>query len=259
MASYTYCSEVGVSCPFAASALGYTPSLPVNATLLVIFSLMAGVQLIQGAVWKTWGFMTAIVLGSILEITGEIFWEIDLEYPAMESKRLECFFPTRIFSTNLLPFLLQTSGSVLAINAITTGRKPKTGTNLIIAGLFSQILAMVLFGIMCLEFGLRAHRDRYIIDPSTKRLRSSKRFKYFWVALAYAYVMIFIQCIYGVVELSGGFEGSLATNETMFISLEGLTILTAGYAMSLVHPGYVFEAKIKDDLKNLPEDEKNIL
>lgn len=71
MASYTNCFEVSEQCPATASALGYTPSLPANVTLLAIFGLIGIVQLIQGAAWKTWGFMTAFVLGSMIEIFGE--------------------------------------------------------------------------------------------------------------------------------------------------------------------------------------------
>jgi hypothetical protein len=71
MASYTNCFKVSAQCPVTASALGYDPSLPANATFLAVFSLVAVVQLIQGVVWKTWGFMTAFVLGSVLEIIGE--------------------------------------------------------------------------------------------------------------------------------------------------------------------------------------------
>ena len=72
MASYTNCFESSAQCPVTASALGYAPSLPANATLLAVFSLVAVVQLIQGVAWKTWGFMTTFVLGSIIEIIGEL-------------------------------------------------------------------------------------------------------------------------------------------------------------------------------------------
>ena len=70
MANYSNCFEVSAQCPDTASALGYTPSLPANVTLLGLFTVLAIVQLIQGAAWKTWGFMIALMLGSTFEITG---------------------------------------------------------------------------------------------------------------------------------------------------------------------------------------------
>lgn len=110
----------------------------------------------------------------------------------------------------------------MTANAIRTGRNSKTGTHLIIAGLAFQIFTMSLFGLLCLEFGIRAHFDRHLIDPSTKGIRSLKRFQYFWVALAYVYALTMIRCIYRVAELSGGLESGLAKNETTFIALEGV-------------------------------------
>jgi hypothetical protein len=71
MASYADCFQLSAQCPVTASALGYVPSLPANATFLAVFSLVAVVQLMQGIAWKTWGFMNAFVLGSLLEIIGE--------------------------------------------------------------------------------------------------------------------------------------------------------------------------------------------
>jgi hypothetical protein len=71
MASYADCFQLSAQCPVKASALGYVPSLQANATFLAVFSLITVAQLIKGIVWKTWGFMTAFVLGSLLEIIGE--------------------------------------------------------------------------------------------------------------------------------------------------------------------------------------------
>jgi hypothetical protein len=71
MTSYTNCLKVSAECPVTATAYGYAPSLPANATLLAVFSLVLVAQLIQGVGWKTWGFMTAFVVGSLIEVIGE--------------------------------------------------------------------------------------------------------------------------------------------------------------------------------------------
>jgi hypothetical protein len=71
MATYKDCLEVSAQCPVTATAYGYAPSLPANATLLAVFSLVLLAQLIQGVGWKTWGFMTAFVLGNLMEVIGE--------------------------------------------------------------------------------------------------------------------------------------------------------------------------------------------
>jgi hypothetical protein len=56
----------------SSTVYGYAPSLPANAILLTVFSLVAVVQLIQGVTWKAWGFMIAFVLGSSCEVIGEL-------------------------------------------------------------------------------------------------------------------------------------------------------------------------------------------
>ena len=71
MTSYINCSQATTQYPVTATIYGYAPSLPANAILLSIFSLVAVVQLMQGTVWKTWRFMTVITLGSFCEIAGE--------------------------------------------------------------------------------------------------------------------------------------------------------------------------------------------
>jgi hypothetical protein len=131
-------------------------------------------------------------------------------------------YPLLSASTNILPFLLQAGGSTISANAVISGQDPKTGTHLLISGLVFQLVTMFLFGALCLEFGIRAHLRRQLFDPSTQGLRTLRRFRFFWVALAYAYVLTIIRCIYRVVELSGGLSGELARNESMFIALEGV-------------------------------------
>jgi len=295
MMSYTNCLEVSAQCPVTATALGYAPSLPGNATLLAVFSLVVVAQLIQGIGWKTWGFMTAFVFGSLIEVigysgrlmlhsnpwsqsglvtqmfcltVGPIFYSAGIylcyshlveSFKPTTSRIHSTLYPWISASTNILPFIFQANGSILEANAIRTGSDPKSGTHLTIAGLVFQIFTMLLFGGLCLEFGVRAHLERHFFDPSTGGLRSLKRFRYFWVALAYAYVLTMIRCIYRVVELSGGVNGTLARKETTFIALEGVMVLAVGYAMSLIHPGYVFRAKREGNEKILSDDEKSIL
>lgn len=92
----TYCFAVSEQCPVSASALGYTPSLPANVTLLAIFSIVGIVQLIQGAAWKTWGFMIAFMLGSMVEAFGKS--KLPLNSPT--GLTLEGYFGRLILNTN---------------------------------------------------------------------------------------------------------------------------------------------------------------
>jgi hypothetical protein len=96
------------------------------------------------------------------------------------------------------------------------------GKNLMIAGFGFQIAALLLFGALCVEYAIRVDKHRDMLDPFTERVRSTKRFRYFCVALVLAYFLIMIRCIYRVTELSGGWTGKLMGNETAFIVLDGV-------------------------------------
>lgn len=73
-------------------------------------------------------------------------------------------------------------------------------------------------------------------------LRSSGlgRWKGFLVAVGAAAVLIFVRTVYRVVELSGGFAGSLAQAEVPFMVLEGPMVAAAVLLLTIYHPGIVY-------------------
>lgn len=57
-------------CPVESSVYGYRPTLPGSATLIALYGLCAIIQVILGIRYKTWGFMTAMLLGCVDEMLG---------------------------------------------------------------------------------------------------------------------------------------------------------------------------------------------
>ena len=131
-------------------------------------------------------------------------------------------YPWISASSSILPFLLQGTGSILSVKATLKGLEPAQGTRLMTAGLVLQILAQSFYGILCLEFVIRAHLTYSLIDPSTKIVRSTKRFTLFCIALVYVYIFTTIRCTYRIIELSAGWNSKLIRCEFEFIVLEGL-------------------------------------
>jgi hypothetical protein len=60
------------------------------------------------------------------------------------------------------------------------------------------------------------------------------------VALWLATIFILIRSIYRVVELQGGFNGTVASNEVAFMVLEGPMIILATFLLVVFHPGFAF-------------------
>jgi hypothetical protein len=72
MGQFENCTDVSVLCPVEASTYGYAPSLGANATLLALFAIVLIVQVGQGILYKTWGFMAAFAIGSFGEVVGKL-------------------------------------------------------------------------------------------------------------------------------------------------------------------------------------------
>jgi hypothetical protein len=60
------------------------------------------------------------------------------------------------------------------------------------------------------------------------------------LALWLATLFILVRSIYRVVELQGGFNGTVAGNEVAFMVLEGPMIILATFLLTIFHPGYAF-------------------
>jgi hypothetical protein len=75
---YDVCTQVSALCPVKATTLGYYPNKGVNIFIAICFAIAAVVTLAVGIRKKTWGFMSFIAAGCILELAGlcsfSLFW-----------------------------------------------------------------------------------------------------------------------------------------------------------------------------------------
>lgn len=113
----------------------------------------------------------------------------------------------------------------MAAIASNNNKSPQPGTNVMLVGLSFQVVTLVLFMLLCAEYGWRVVqrlRSGVQLDPTHAKLRQSKRFKAFLCALAISTTCILIRSIFRVVEMAQGWEGQLAADETLFFILEGV-------------------------------------
>lgn len=59
-------------CPLEASLLQYQPNVPANGIFIAVFGLLMLVHTWQGVKTRTWGFMSSMIVGCILEIVGYV-------------------------------------------------------------------------------------------------------------------------------------------------------------------------------------------
>jgi hypothetical protein len=163
-----------------------------------------------------------------------------------ENSRLKHKMYTYIFvGCDLLALVLQGIGGGMAATA-KDNKGSRTGVNIMIAGLVSQVITMTLFLALWADFTLRTRRAKIsgslprTQPPLYDHLRSTKNFTFFQWALLAATILIFVRCIYRVAELWNGFNGKLANEEATFMIFEGPMIILAVAALTVFHPGRVF-------------------
>jgi hypothetical protein len=66
-----------------------------------------------------------------------------------------------------------------------------------------------------------------------------------------ATILIFTRSVYRIAELQGGFHGSIANNETVFMIFEGPMIILATLVLTVVHPGFAFSGRWADAVWSL--------
>ncbi|KAK2780525.1 parasitic phase-specific protein psp-1 [Colletotrichum kahawae] len=178
---------------------------------------------------------------------------------------------TRIFiPCDMVALVLQAVGGGLAAAATYNASTTKTGDNVMMAGLTSQVVTMLAFMIVSTDFGLRAwrsSRNDSSSSPSSSsspeedadaaklgHLRSSWQFRGFLGALALATVCIFWRCVFRVAELSGGWTGPLMSRQDLFIGFESVMIVVAVGGLLIFHPGFC-DSELLDDKPAPPKTE----
>jgi hypothetical protein len=130
-----------------------------------------------------------------------------------------------------------------------------------VAGLSVQVLSLLLFMTLSLEFGWRVWTHKDELNIKNASLYHSLKFKVFLfckapprssihfgdsannkgeTALALATLTIFTRSVFRVAELSDGFGSYLANDEVLYMILEGAMIVIASTALTVMHPGIGF-------------------
>ncbi|KAF3032959.1 hypothetical protein E8E12_000569 [Didymella heteroderae] len=285
------------TCPLGASYWGYRPSLAANLAFLILFGISTLSYIGQGFLNKAWlGFTIAMVCGCALEVIGYIgrvlahndgFTEnpfliqiICLTIaPAFlaagiylclsrivstfgtENSRIRPLSYPRIFiPCDIASLVLQALGGGIASAKTHQNEDPTVGNNIMIAGLAFQVLTLLIFIILALDFATRTvGRIRRLgqdaLDPRHAKLRNSWQFKGFIAALSFATLCVFTRCVYRVAELSEGWSGHLIKTQRYFIGLEGAVIVAAVLSLNLFHPGLCFQEAL--DARTAPKEKRN--
>lgn len=126
------------------------------------------------------------------------------------------------------------------------------GINIMIAGLGFQVAIMAGF-ITATGFFAKKTYGRYKAlgsatafdqDPEMVAIRHSRKFLGFLIALGLSSLCILARSSFRVAELSEGFDGPIASQEGLFIGLEGVLIVVAVGVLNVFHPSWCMGAAV---------------
>lgn len=147
---------------------------------------------------------------------------------------------TYMFITfDLIALILQAIGGAIASLADPRSSAQQAGINTMIAGVSWQVFALVVFGLLSLDFWLRVRSlHAAALNPAFAELRARRLFQPgFVLAIAAAGVFIFVRSVFRCAELSEGLEGDLANDQVTFMVLEGAMIALTSILLTVFHPG----------------------
>jgi hypothetical protein len=135
----------------------------------------------------------------------------------------------------------------MASAATHSGKNPAAGNHIMLAGLAFQVVTLVIFIALSTDFAIKTWKrvdalgKEQALDPQHAKLRDSRRFRGFMVALIFCTLCIFTRSVYRVAELSEGWTGHLISTQRYFIGLEGAIVAAGVLSLNAFHPGFCFQ------------------
>lgn len=123
---------------------------------------------------------------------------------------------------DFISLLLQAIGGGFAGGAGTNVSLRNTGTDLMIAGIIFQVVTLVGFAILVLQYALATRSKWGNVSEDAKALFQRTKFKCFLGAITLAFLTVFTRCIYRIAEMVRGWANPIMRDEAGFIGLEGL-------------------------------------
>ncbi|KAF5687318.1 phospholipid-translocating ATPase [Fusarium denticulatum] len=275
-------------CPLESSILRYQPNVPANAIFIGVFGLSMALHIFQGIKMKTWGFMASMMAGCILEIIGYIgrliihdnpFEFIGFLLQIIMITIAPVFFSAAIYvllsqvinfvdpnvsrfspkyfywifiPSDIISLILQAVGG--AVSVVSTAQEDvKTGEDISIAGLVFQVVTLLCFVALFVDYVVRASK-------SPARYRLTKPILTFLFFLFLSTIFILIRCGYRIAELNGGYFSAIFRDEGLYIALESCMMCIAVLLLNAGHPGYAFKEtpEFTKEMDQMDQDDNTV-
>ncbi|KAF9552161.1 RTA1-domain-containing protein [Agrocybe pediades] len=251
----------------------YAPSLAGCIVFCVLFTLTTGLHSLQLFRTRTW-YMIPFAIGGLFELVGYAaravsasqepgFWTL-LPYilqsvfllvaPALFAASIYMILGriilltdgekkaiirrswlTKLFvSGDVLSFLMQSTGGALMATASSDPSKQKLGENVIIGGLFVQLIVFGLFIVVAGIFHLRLARS-----PTAASRQPHVRWRTYLTVLYTTSFLILIRSLFRVIEYLQGYNGFLLTTEAFLYVFDATLMFLTMAVMNWQHPSEI--------------------
>lgn len=172
-------------------------------------------------------------------------------------------------SCDIISLVIQAAGGGTAAVALENNKDTDTGTHIMVAGIAFQVFTMSTFFIVGGNFVMRCWfralpnvkfsignflalalntpraRELYAqlephYDPQYIEVRSRPLFPFCFSAIFVGTVLIYIRCIYRLVELAEGWTGYVIRHEAFLFTLDALMCFLTCALFIVFHPGFIW-------------------
>lgn len=288
--SFEDCKDVSIYCPVEATVLGYIPNRGSSIFFAAAFGITLIATVYLSIRSRTWTYGATLATGLFLELVGYIGrgllnpnpWNkagfqiqicciiiaptficaaiyLTLKHVALAlgpqlSRIQPRWYPRLFLPADLSCLIIQAIGGGVA--AAAKRDQPtlvQNGNRIIITGVVLQVVVLLIFGAMGLDYYLRVkkHLVHDAADPAALRVWRDTKFRRFIFAVMGAYLCIFTRCIYRIAEMAGGWGNHIMQDEPSFLVLDATLVLVTGALLTIFHPGLFFPQmantrKVKD-------------
>ncbi|KAJ7106582.1 RTA1 like protein-domain-containing protein [Mycena epipterygia] len=172
---------------------------------------------------------TPLLAGSFI-ILSRIIQQLGTSYSLLTPKWYTILF----LPCDLISLTVQGVGGGMASSANDLAGA-NVGAHVMLGGIGFQFAVIIMFSTLALDFVCR-----YVVDQprrAGKRGVLTPRLKVMLVALGFSTMTLIIRSVYRIVELTGGWDGTIIHTETYFNVFDGGMVVLAIFTLNFAHPG----------------------
>ncbi|KJA24391.1 hypothetical protein HYPSUDRAFT_162137 [Hypholoma sublateritium FD-334 SS-4] len=222
------CGMIEIAGWFGRGWSGFSPSASTPFEIQIIATIVAPTPLIAASF---------VIFGRIIRQLGQ-------QYSRLRPRLYTIIFT----SCDVISLVVQGFGGGVAAGADTLVGANK-GAHIMLIGIVFQLVIIIIFASVAVDFFLRYRKDTrvggtygnigktYSNTTEGRPGELTADLRLMIKALIFNMSCLFIRSIYRIIELSGGWDGTVLRTQVYFVVFDGVMVILAIYTTNIIHPG----------------------